>query len=128
MLYQKILIVDDDDDILQVMDKKLTAGGFKVIRAKRGMEAVEKAKAEMPDLILMDIVLPDIDGSEAVKLIHGEPATQQIPVIFVSGILAKDSGGHPTTELKVAGLKYHALSKPFAFETLMKEIEHILIQ
>ena len=126
MLYRKILVVDDDEEILQLMEKKLVAQGYQVIRAQLGMEAVEKARSQSPDLILMDIVLPDIDGSEAVKLIQQDPITKNIPVIFVSGILTKGEEGKSFLDIKVAGQQYQAFAKPFIFQSLLNEIQEAL--
>ncbi len=125
MRFRKILIVDDDEVILQFLEKKLAAQGYHTICAKQGMEAVEKARSDSPDLILMDIILPDIDGSEAVKLIHQDPLTKHIPVVFVSGILTKGEEGEASLDIKVAGKQYHAFAKPFTFESLLNEIEKI---
>ena len=104
----------------------MTAEGYQVIRAKRADEAIEKIKLELPDLILMDIVLPDVDGSEAVQLLQSDPALKNIPVIFISGILSKEDDGESEINLRVAGRRYHAFPKPFTFEALLKEIEEVL--
>ncbi len=126
MSYKKILIVDDEEEALRLMHKKLAAEGYQVICAKRADDAIEKARAEMPDLILMDIMLPDIDGSEAVKLIQAEPAIKGIPVIFISGILSKEENEEAGLNLKVAGRPYYAFPKPFTPETLIAKIEEVV--
>ena len=119
----KILIVDDDKEILKSMEKKFSSKGYGVVTAKQGKEAVEKAKREIPNLILMDIVLPDIEGSEAVRLIKENPSLKKIPVIFISGVLLKENDGSSATEIKVAGQQYRAFCKPFNFEALFQEVE-----
>ena len=120
----KILIVDDEEEVLNLLQGKLSALGYQVIRATRGREAVTKTKVYAPDLILMDIVMPDIQGSEAVKLLKEDPATDQIPVIFLSGIVTKD----PETKesvVTVGAEEYPAIPKPFTFEELLREIKKV---
>jgi len=119
-----ILLVDDEDDILALLEKKLSERGFKVITANRGRDALQKVKANMPNLILMDIVLPDIGGPEAIKIIKEDPATRHIPVIFLSGIVSKEEEDSKMG-VQVDGVRYHALAKPFQFQDLYLEIEKV---
>lgn len=120
-----ILLVDDEEDILALLEKKLTERGFKVITANRGRDAMQKVKANMPHLILMDIVLPDIGGPEAVKMIKEDPKTRHIPIIFLSGIVSKEEED-TQMGVQVDGVRYHALAKPFMFQDLYNEIEKAL--
>lgn len=119
-----ILIVDDEKEVLAYLDKKLTQHQFRVFTATHGREAIEMAKIHQPGLILMDIVLPDLAGPEAVKLIKEDPTTRHIPVIFFSGIVSKEDE-HTRTGVQVDGIKYRALAKPFTFKDLYVEIEKI---
>lgn len=125
MGYRKILIVDDEEQILNILEKKLSEEQFFVIRATRGREAIQKAKIYLPDLILMDIMLPDIDGSDAVRLIHKEPAIEMTPIIFLSGIVSKDDISHKAS-VHVDGTEYPAIGKPFTVQELMLEIRKVL--
>lgn len=120
-----ILIVDDEDDILALLEKKLVERGFKVTTANRGRDAIQKAKNFLPNLILMDIVLPDIGGPEAIKMIKEDPATRHIPVIFLSGIVSKEEED-TKMGVQVDGVRYNALAKPFFFQDLYAEIEKAL--
>ncbi len=119
-----ILIVDDEEDILTLLDKKLTECHFRVFTATRGREAILKAKAQLPNLILMDIVLPDIGGPEAVKQIKEDPATRHIPIIFLSGIVSKEEED-TRMGVHVDGVRYHALAKPFSFHDLYTEVQKV---
>lgn len=121
-----ILVVDDEEDILALLDKKLTERDFRVYTATRGREGIAKAKAHQPGLILMDIVLPDIGGPEVVKLIKEDPATRHIPIIFFSGIVSKEE---EDTEVgvQVDGVRYHALAKPFFFQDLYAAVEKVFM-
>ena len=80
----KILYVEDNDDNIYVLENRLTRAGFKVMIARDGAEGVTMASAEQPDLILMDLSLPVLDGWEATRRIKAAPETQHIPVIALS--------------------------------------------
>ncbi|HEY7666217.1 MAG TPA: response regulator [Xanthobacteraceae bacterium] len=80
----RILYVEDNDDNVYMLKNRLTRAGFTVIIATNGVEGVALAAAEQPDLIIMDLTLPDMDGWEATRRIKAEPATQRIPVIALT--------------------------------------------
>ena len=115
-----ILVVDDEQEVLDFLEKKLSEQNYNVLRAVTAMEAIRQARGNLPQLILMDIVLPDMEGAEAVRVLAEAPPTQDIPVIFLSGILSSDD--MTDLEVNVGGRLYKAVSKPFAFEDLLAEI------
>ncbi len=84
MARKKILLVDDADTILMIERMILNRGGYELITAKDGQEAVAKAVAERPDLILLDIVMPRMNGFEALKLLRSQEATKAIPIMMVT--------------------------------------------
>lgn len=122
---KKILIVDDEVEVLDIVRCKLEQDGYEVLMAHSGREGLIRARAHLPDIVLMDIVLPDMDGAEAIKELHDHPATVGIPVVFLSGIIANETNGKPT-EIRVGGRSYDALGKPFTYHDLLKKIEKIL--
>jgi len=81
---QKILIVDDENDILTLLEYNLQKAGFHVISAQDGPEAVNAAKKERPDLIILDIMLPSMEGTEVCKILKGNETTRHIPVIMLT--------------------------------------------
>ena len=81
---KRILVVEDQEDNLQILRDLLTSAGFEIIEAKDGEEGVRAAVAERPDLILMDIQLPLLDGYEATRRIKAAPALRAIPIIVVT--------------------------------------------
>jgi two-component system, cell cycle response regulator DivK len=96
---KKILVVEDQEDNLQIMRDLLTSAGFDIIEAKDGEAGVKAAMAERPDLILMDIQLPLLDGYEATRRIKADPALTATPIIVVTSyalsgddIKARDAG------------------------------------
>ncbi len=120
-----ILVVDDEKEVLDGLEKKLSNETYVVLKALTAKEALEKSRRHKPDLVLMDIVLPDMEGSEAVRILAQDPLTSHIPVIFMSGIVSKEDE-HTQIELNVGGRLYRAVSKPFEFEELLKEIQETL--
>ena len=84
MARKKILLVDDADTILMIERMILNRGGYELITAKDGQEAVAKAVAERPDLILLDIVMPRMNGFEALKQLRSQEATRAIPIMMVT--------------------------------------------
>ena len=84
MARKKILLVDDADTILMMERMILNKGGYELITAKDGQEAVTKAVAERPDLILLDIVMPRMNGLEALKQLRSHEATKAIPIMMVT--------------------------------------------
>ena len=79
-----VLVIDDDGDIRDAISQILEYEGYSVTTAANGKEAVAKARAELPAAIFLDIVMPDMDGYEACRMLNEDPATKDIPVIFVS--------------------------------------------
>ena len=82
---EKILIVDDEKDIVKLLEYNLKKEGFRTVTAYDGNEALEKAGREHPDLILLDVMLPEVDGLEVCKQIKKDPATRTVPVIMLTG-------------------------------------------
>ncbi len=93
---KKILLVDDSSTVLLMERMILAKSEYDVVTARDGAEGLEKARAERPDLILMDVVMPRMDGFEAVRQLRAEEATRSIPVIMVTtrGELASVETGY----------------------------------
>src|SRR4030042_2163643 len=87
----KILIVDDEEKNLKLMGAILTNYGYVFEIAKNGLEALEKTKEISPDLIFLDIMMPEMDGYEVCRRLKEDPLTQHIPVVIVSAFASKDS-------------------------------------
>ena len=124
MSNKKILIVDDEEELLFLVDKKLSQEGYETFNAKSGVEAIEQAKQNLPDLILMDIVLVDMDGPETVKVLQDCLQTSNIPVIFLSGIVSRDDDSK--MEVTVGSRQYKTIGKPFSPRELFDAVSLIL--
>jgi len=86
----RVLIVDDDAFLSGIYATKLDIEGFEVITARDGEEGVKVAMKELPDLILMDVLMPKMDGFEALKQIKDDPTTKHIPVIMLTNLGQKE--------------------------------------
>ena len=117
----KILIAEDERDIRELVNFSLQFGGFAVVQAANGAEAVELAQKELPDLILMDVRMPKMTGYEACRQMKSLPELHDIPVVFLS---AKGQEGEIQTGLE-AGAEEYSL-KPFAPDELVKQVQAVL--
>ena len=93
---QRVLVVEDNDDWRAIMALFLTRLGYSVVQASNDAEAVEKAKGELPDLILMDLKLPKLSGLEATARIKENPATTSIPVVLCTAFGPEAYANNPT--------------------------------
>ncbi len=118
---RKILIVDDERYILHILDFSLGAEGYEVITAGDGEQAVERSRSDKPDLIVMDIMMPKMDGFEACKVIKADPDTRDIPVIMLT---AKGREVDKKRGLDAGADEY--LTKPFSPAKLIERVQVVL--
>jgi len=118
---QKILIVEDNQDNRELVAKVLKLTGYHVIEAVDGQEAIEKARAENPDLILMDLFIPKIDGYEVTKRLKDDKDLKHIPVIALTAQAMKGD-----MEIALAAGCDGYMPKPIDVRELPKQIKHFL--
>jgi DNA-binding response OmpR family regulator len=82
----RVLIVDDEPDVLELVDFKLSGEGFEVVRAANGLEALSKARCESPQVIVLDMMLPDLDGRLVCEILRAQPFTRDVPVVVLSAL------------------------------------------
>ena len=119
----RILVVDDEIYIVHILDFSLGMEGYEVLTALDGEQALEKARAEKPDLIVLDIMMPKLDGYEVCKAIKSDPETRQIPVILLS---AKGRNVDQKLGFDVGADDY--ITKPFSPRKLVERINQLLGQ
>jgi CheY-like chemotaxis protein len=118
----KVLIIDDDADIRIIASLSLgRAGGMEVIEAAGGAEGVRKAQEERPDVILLDMMMPTMDGSDTLAALRSQPATAETPVIF----LTANAVGAEVERMKALGAA-GVLIKPFDPRKLSGEVRALL--
>ncbi|NJL52896.1 MAG: response regulator [Hydrococcus sp. SU_1_0] len=122
MTTKKVLIVEDEDGLRQIIQFSLEAvAGWEVLTAASGREGLIQAEAEKPDAILLDVMMPDMDGDETFKRLQANVVTKDIPTIFLTS-KASMSEQQELLDLGVAG----AIAKPIKPRDLVEEICKIL--
>jgi len=117
----KILVVDDEPDALELIAFNLKNAGLEVLTAENGDQALRLARSQLPDLILLDLMLPEVDGLEVCKILRRDPATSAIPIIMVTAKAAEMD--------RVLGLELGAddyVTKPFSPRELVLRVKNLL--
>ncbi|MFA5251707.1 MAG: response regulator [Phycisphaerae bacterium] len=119
---KKILVVDDEKDMLLILEKRLTAAGYSVVTTNKGTNAVSLAKSHHPDIIILDVVMPGMDGGEVAAKLKEHPLTRNIPVIFLTALLTKteEYQGDHTVSSNIT------FAKPFDIGELLARIKELL--
>ncbi len=118
---KKILIIDDDINVLKILGLVLERDGYEIATASGGVQGLTEAYAEAPDLILLDVLMPDLDGLEFAQRLRSDPTLEQIPIIMVT---AKSM-----TDDKLAGFQAGAsdyIIKPFSSDDLLGRVNTVL--
>ena len=118
----KILIVEDNEENRDALSRRLQRRGFQIVMAEDGKIGAQMAKTELPDLILMDMNMPEVDGWEATRQIKSDPATERIPVIALT---AHAMSGDRDRAIAAGCVDYH--TKPVELPQLLSQIEAILL-
>jgi DNA-binding response OmpR family regulator len=118
----KILVVDDEVNITQILEFSIGAEGYEVVTAANGEEAIDKARREQPDLIILDVMMPRIDGFEACRILKANPLTKNIPVVLLT---AKGRDIDKRLGREVGATDY--IIKPFSPNKLIDRIHQLLV-
>ena len=118
---KRILIAEDDPLNMQLVREILTLNGFDIVEATDGQRAVELAKTTSPDLILMDMMMPNMNGFEATKLLRSDSQTADIPIISLTASAMKGD----VDEILAAGCSAY-MSKPFKIPELLELLDEYL--
>jgi two-component system phosphate regulon response regulator PhoB len=121
MASRTVLAVDDEEDILELVDYNLTKEGFRVIRVTSGEKALEIAKAERPDLIILDLMLPGLDGLEVCKQLRADRSTSDIPIVMLT---AKGEEADIVLGLELGADDY--VTKPFSPRVLSARVRAVI--
>ena len=118
----RILVVDDDPEIVTMLSMRLAKRGYTVSTASDGHKAIELTKKELPDVVLLDVMMPGKSGWEVARAIKQDPATHAVKIVMVSAI------GEKTNEITapIYGADAH-VDKPFEFEHLERVIAQLLV-
>ncbi|MFA5314859.1 MAG: response regulator [Candidatus Omnitrophota bacterium] len=122
MTNYKILAVDDEPSTLTLLEKRLQAAGYEVLTATNGKDAIDIARREKPALIVLDILMPGMDGSETASILHEDVKTKDIPILFLTCLYTK-------REEQVEGHEIghnFFLAKPYDPKELLDEIHRLI--
>ena len=120
---KKILVIDDEGDLLKLTRTRLEASGYKVLTLDSGDQAVEFAKSEKPDLVLLDIVMPGKNGCDVCRELKADKATGSIPVIVFTAQYPEEEYVKTNTE-EIGADDY--ILKPFDAQTLLAKIKFLI--
>lgn len=112
-----VLVVDDDPDILDAICDILDAEGYRVSRARHGLEALDQVDHERPDVILLDLMMPVMDGVAFSQALRKRPASSDVPIVVIS------ADGNPQRATAVGAVGY--LAKPFDIDALLAQVAGI---
>ncbi len=118
---KKILIVDDDVQIINILEKRLKKNGYDTIGATDGKEAIEKVQHDMPDLIILDVMMPRMDGTEVARHLREDARTRNIPIIYVTAL--KTEHDEPVESMFDTSPVF---GKPFNSDDLMAKISELM--
>lgn len=121
MAIKKILAVDDEEDILELLTFNLTREGYQVVSAATGEAALKAVSGDMPDLIILDLMLPGIDGLEVARRLKNDPSAKNIPIIMLT---AKGEEADIVTGLELGADDY--ITKPFSPRILAARVKAVL--
>jgi CheY-like chemotaxis protein len=123
MANNRILVADDDLILQNMLRSTLTKAGYSVSAASDGTEAVRLAREQNPDVIVLDIMMPGMDGGEVAEILKNDARTREIPVIFLSSLITE--GEEKTSKEKDAA---SFISKPYNREKLLNEVKKLLLK
>ncbi len=115
----KILVVDDEPNVVKMISSRLMDSGYEVASAVNGKDALDKVKGDKPNLIILDILMPEMDGFSAAVALKNDPWTKSIPVIFLTCLV--ESAEMEEAHALIAGNVF--LSKPFEAEELLSMVK-----
>jgi two-component system phosphate regulon response regulator PhoB len=118
---QKILVVEDEPDILEVIEYNLTREGFRVVTARDGEDGLKKAKQELPDALILDLMLPGIDGLEICRRLRGDEVSRNVPILMLT---AKGEEADVVVGLGIGADDY--VVKPFSPRELVARVRAVL--
>ena len=122
MNMKTILIVDDDTNILDLLGQILSKEEFHVLKAASGKEALRLIEKHIPDLLILDIVLEDMNGGELYSVIRQRTKRSDIPVIFLTGLITS-SEKNDHLIIKIGNVAHQTLSKPFEIEEILSLVK-----
>ena len=117
----RVLVVDDSLSVRKMVERALEMKGFEVLAASSGAEAMERIESATPDLVVCDVVMPDVDGYRICEFVRGHPMLSETPVLLISGIV-----NNAVLERAAQVRSSYVLRKPFTADDLARKVEELL--
>jgi len=117
----KILLIDDDPNVLEILSEKLTASGYKIVTASAGLDGLNTVYKESPNLIILDLMLPQLDGLQVCRILKFDERYKKTPIIMLTG---RTEEKNLRLGLKAGANKY--LTKPFEPNQVLNEVKQLL--
>jgi len=121
MAKERILVVDDEEDILRLVEYNLSKEGYKISTVMSGEEALVRARTDVPDLVIIDLMLPGVDGLDVCRILRVDPITQKLPIIMLT---AKGEEADIVAGLELGADDY--ITKPFSPRVLIARVKAVL--
>ncbi len=118
---KRILIVDDEPDIVELLGMRLRKSGYEILTAVDGMEGLEKARKEIPDLVILDVMMPRMDGFQVCRLLKFDEKYKKIPIMMLT---SRGQESDKSLGKEVSADAY--LPKPYEINVLLKEVKRLL--
>jgi DNA-binding response OmpR family regulator len=118
---QKILIVDDEVDILRALEYRFKKAGYETLTARNGVEALNLMQKEIPDLLIIDYYMPKMNGHEAIKRIRNDESLKHLPIILFTASVGKKT----TLKAEEAGADDYIM-KPYDFDEVLEKVKKLL--
>ena len=123
----KIFLVDDDRNLAHLTKMALIKNGYDVVVFHEAQGVMEALKHQRPSLILMDIMMPGVNGGEAVKKIKEDLNLKDVPVVFLTALVPGEKDGSDETGINVDGRTYRTFGKPYEIAELLKLVKNTLV-
>src|SRR3989442_10633878 len=118
----RVLVVDDSLSVRKMVERALEMKGFEVLAASSGAEAMERIESATPDLVVCDVVMPDVDGYRICEFVRAHPTLSETPVLLISGIV-----NNAVLERAAQVRSSYVLRKPFTADDLARKVDELLI-
>lgn len=122
----KIIMIDDDLELCELTAKVLAREGYDVSFFSNARDGITQAREDAPELILMDMMMPEMSGEEAIKVLRGDQALKHIPILCLTGLVAGAETEIGVSTINISGALYPALGKPFDKQQLLTAIDYYI--
>ena len=122
----KILMIDDDEQLVSLVKSRLELNSYQFISANNGQDGLARARTEKPHLIILDIMMPNMDGGQVARLLKEDMRTENIPILFMTSMVSREEEFQSQMQLNIDNRYHRAISKPFDAKDLLEKVKECL--